>query len=157
MLDVSTIYVPSVSLCCLMSPHGALRDQQVGLARILSNDLPRTGSQSMWAHVHALWGWNFCLLQPSGSPTGKPFWPSKPFWGLVFSGHGLELGSPRWGSDSSFLGEGLCNVIVLSSQLWVTFPGASVLTIHSLSLLHFLLQYFLCIFVFFLLVLRSIS
>ena len=27
--------------------------------------------------------------------------------------HDLELGSPKWGSDSFFLGEGLCNVIVL--------------------------------------------
>lgn len=26
--------------------------------------------------------------------------------------HDLELGSLRWGSDSFFLGEGLCNIIV---------------------------------------------
>ena len=72
---------------------------------------PHTGSQSMWDSTHVLWEWTFCLLQPSGSPTGKPFWSSKPFWGLVFSVHDLELGSLRWGSDS-FLGEGLCNITV---------------------------------------------
>ena len=31
---------------------------------------------------------------------------AKPFWGLIFSVHDLELGSPRWGSDSFFLGKG---------------------------------------------------
>lgn len=107
MLDVTSIYVPRVRL------QGALQDQQVGLTRILSNDFPHTGSQSMWDSMHALWEWNFCLLQPSGSPMGKPFWPSKQFWGLVLSVHDLELGSPKWGSDSFFLGEGFCNVIVL--------------------------------------------
>lgn len=138
-----------MSLYCLMSPQGALQDQQVCLTRILSNDFPHTGSQSMWDHVHDLWEWNFCLLQPSGSLIGKPFWPSKPFWGLVFSGHDLELGSPRWGSDSSFLGEGLCNVIVLILPAVGHLPRSVCLDYTQLvptTLLVAVLSLYLCIF-----------